>query len=363
MKFTILGQGTALPPFSISQADAALYAATYSGHDDDQRRLIPALYRMSGVKRRHSILLTGLEGEAARDPSFPSPTSPDDRGPPTSTRMRLYEQHAPVLAAQAARNALGASRVEAEDITHLITVSCSGFAAPGVDIQLIRDLALRRTVERIHVGFMGCHGALNGLRAARSIAESDAEARILVAAVELCSLHYHYGWDPEKVVANALFADGAAALIGGAAPDGVPGAWRIGATGSCLIPDSEDAMSWSVRDHGFAMTLSPRVPDLIATHLGAWMDTWLGTVGLGTQSVRSWAVHPGGPRILTATAKALALEPDALDVSKEVLRDYGNMSSPTILFILEQLRHRGAPLPCVALGFGPGLMAETVLFV
>lgn len=363
MRFTILGQGTALPPHSITQTDAAAYAVAYSCHDDEQRRIIPALYRMSGVKRRHSILLTGLPGEAARDASFPPPASPEDKGPPTSLRMGLYEQHAPALAAQAALEALTRSGVTAEAITHLITVSCSGFAAPGVDIELIRDLGLRHTVERIHVGFMGCHGALNGLRAARSIAESDAEARILVCAVELCSLHYHYGWDPEQVIANALFADGAAALVGGSVPAPASGAWRIGATGSCLIPDSEDAMSWSVRDHGFAMSLSARVPDLIAAHLRNWIETWLGKAGLDPSGVRSWAVHPGGPRILTAVTKALALEPDALDVSKEILRDYGNMSSPTILFIIDRLRERAAPLPCVALAFGPGLMAEAVLFV
>lgn len=363
MTFTILGQGTALPPHSIGQSDAVSYAVAYSCHNDEQRRIVPALYRMSGVKRRHSILLTGLSGEAARDASFPAPQSADDKGPPTSLRMGLYEQHAPVLAAQAAREALTRSGVPAEAITHLITVSCSGFAAPGVDIQLIRELELRRTVERIHVGFMGCHGALNGLRAARSIAESDAEARILVCAVELCSLHYHYGWDPEQVIANALFADGAAAMVGASVSGAASGAWRIGATGSCLIPDSEDAMSWSVRDHGFVMSLSTRVPDLIATHLRDWMEAWLGKVGLDVGGVRSWAVHPGGPRILTAAAKALGLEPEALDVSKEILRDYGNMSSPTILFIIDRLRERAAPLPCVALAFGPGLMAEAVLFV
>jgi predicted naringenin-chalcone synthase len=162
------------------------------------------------------------------------------------------------------------------------------------------------------------------------------------------------------VVANALFADGAAAVVGSARPDSV--GWSVLATGACLIPDSEDAMTWRIRDHGFVMTLSPKVPGLIEEHLPAWLESWLATEGLGINDIGTWAVHPGGPRILSSVARALGLDDDALAVSREVLRQYGNMSSPTILFVLDRLRQADAPLPCVALGFGPGLMAEAVLF-
>src|SRR5262249_52586099 len=152
---------------------------------------------------------------------------------------------------------------------------------------------------RTHVGFMGCHALLNGLRVARAFVEADPSACVLLCAVELCSLHYQYGWDAERMVANALFADGAAAMVvvpGGAGPDH-PG-YSVYADGSTLLPNCEDAMSWRIGDHGFLMTLSPRVPELIAEHVRPWLTAWLARHDLATQSVGSWAVHPGGPRIV-----------------------------------------------------------------
>jgi len=232
-----------------------------------------------------------------------------------------------------------------------------------VDVALIKGLDLPATVERSHIGFMGCHGAVNGLRVARGFAGADGRARVLVCAVELCSLHYHYGWDPKKMVANALFADGAAAVVGAGDMAAPPDAWRLAATGSCVFPDSEYAMTWHIGDHGFEMTLSTRVPGLIGRHLRPWLAQWLGQNGLGLGDVHSWAVHPGGPRILSAVEESLGLDRAALDLSREVLAACGNMSSPTLLFILERLRRRQARRPCVALAFGPGLVAEAALFV
>src|SRR5262249_24576482 len=154
--------------------------------------------------------------------------------------------------------ALAHSGLAARQLTHLVTVSCTGFFAAGVDRVLIHDLGLAPTVQRTHVGYMGCHGAINGLRVARAFA-GEPDARVLLCAVELCSLHYHYGWNPQKMVANALFADGAAAVVGAPAGAAPAGAWQVTAAGSCLLPDSADAMRWTVGDHGFGMTLSKRV--------------------------------------------------------------------------------------------------------
>jgi predicted naringenin-chalcone synthase len=226
-----------------------------------------------------------------------------------------------------------------------------------VDAELIRHLGLSCNVERTHIGFMGCHGAINGLRVARALAEQDSQACILLVAVELCSLHYHYGWDPKRVVANSLFADGAAAVVANQS-DGHEGTWRVRATGSCLFPDSSRAMTWNIGDHGFAMTLSSRVPGLIEAHLRPWLECWLGRHKLALGDIASWAVHPGGPRVLLSVARALGLAPESLAVSRQVLSQCGNMSSPTLLFILDQLRKINAPLPCVLLGFGPGLVVE-----
>jgi predicted naringenin-chalcone synthase len=184
---------------------------------------------------------------------------------------------------------------------------------------------------------------------------------VLLCAVELCSLHCLYHWDTEMVIGYALFADGAAALVGGPAASARSSAWQVTASGSCVFPDSADLMTWTIGDHGFIMKLSRRVPGLIATHLRPWLTGWLDRHGLSLPEIGSWAVHPGGPKILGAVEEALTLPPSALDHSRAVLAEKGNMSSPTVLFILDRLRQQGAARPCVALGFGPGLTVEAAL--
>jgi predicted naringenin-chalcone synthase len=276
--------------------------------------------------------------------------------------MAVYEREAPPLGMAAAAEALRAADIAAADVTHLVTVSCTGFVAPGLDAAIIDGLGLPSTTERTHVGFMGCHGALNAIRVASSFARADPANVPLVCSVELCTLHFAYGWDPDMLVANALFSDGAAAVVGRSAPAGnVDGAWNVAATGTLLMPDSADAMTWRVGDHGFRMTLSARVPELIEAELRGWLTGWLAAQDLSIADVGSWAVHPGGPRILSAVESALGLSSRQTAVSREVLSECGNMSSATVLFILDRLRRGGAPLPCVALAFGPGLVVEALL--
>jgi predicted naringenin-chalcone synthase len=275
--------------------------------------------------------------------------------------MQHYSQLAPPLVIEAGGRALRQSGLAARDITHLITVSCTGFMAPGLDLRLLRELGMAATLERTHIGYMGCHGALNALRVARAFTGADRNSRVMVCAVELCSLHYHYGWNPQRMIANALFADGAAAVVGASNDAARPDAWQVAATGSCMIPDSTNLMTWTIGDHGFEMTLSKKVPELIARNLRPWLEGWLADHKISLAEVGSWAIHPGGPRILTAVEEGLGLPPDATAVSRAVLAEHGNMSSPTLLFILDRLRAGNADRPCVALGFGPGIMAESVL--
>lgn len=361
MTFRISGLGTAVPPRVAPQDEAAELSPRFCGADERQARMLRLLYRKSGVVTRHSVAVRGGEGPLSeRIPYYPVATGPGDLGPTTHQRMLWYEQEAPPLALEAARGALAEAGTAPDEITHLVTVSCTGFFSPGIDALLMEELGMSRAVHRTHVGFMGCHGALNGLRAGAAYG-AEPDARVLLCAVELCSLHFAYGWDPEMLVANTLFADGAAALVGqkGDAGDG----WTVQAHGAFLMPDSEEAMTWRIGDHGFRMTLSAQVPDLIRTHLEEWLTPWLATHGLTPDQVGSWAVHPGGPRILDAVETAMELPGDALTVSRETLRDFGNMSSPTVLFILERLRREGAARPCVALAFGPGLVVEAALVV
>ncbi len=329
--------------------------------------MLSILYRRSGVRTRHSVVLESSDPAATvRQTFYPPARDEADGGPTTSERMLRYEVHAGPLAVSAARRALEASGRQTSDVTHLITVSCTGFAAPGIDVALIGELGLAPGVSRTHIGFMGCHGALNGLRVANALSAADPAASILLCAVELCSLHQQYGWNPDRIVANALFADGAAALVAGADPGGSRDHHRwfplkLLASGSTIVGDSEEVMRWRIGDHGFQMTLSAQVPDLILQHLRPWLRQWLAARDLTLEQIGSWAIHPGGPRILTACAETLGLCADQIATSKSVLADFGNMSSPTVLFILRRLRETQARLPCLMLGFGPGLAIEAAL--
>ena len=331
----------------------------------EQARSVEALYRAAGVESRSSVVLNGADGAAVDRQEFYPPRSPAvPRGPTTGERMQFFENAANPLAVSAAEQALRQSGVDARSVTHLVTVTCSGFSAPGFDHALIEQLPLRATVARTQVGFMGCHAALNGLRVARAFVAADPKAVVLVCCVELCTLHYQYGWDPEQIVANSLFADGAAACVVQAADavrSDAAAPFRILASGSVMLPDSRDAMTWRMGDHGFRMTLSPSVPALLATHLLPWLTEWLRDNNQTPEGIRTWAVHPGGPRILRAFAEAMNVSPERLDVSRDMLRKHGNMSSPTLLFILNRLSELRAATPCVAIGFGPGLAAEAAL--
>jgi predicted naringenin-chalcone synthase len=326
------------------------------------------MYNQTGIQKRHNSLPRALiddvlQGTRDSDSIFLPTGSPDDLGPTTGQRMAVYAADAGPLALTAAHTALTHARLTAGRVTHLVTVSCTGFIAPGIDLILINGLGLPQTVERTHVGFMGCHGALNGLRVANAYASSDPNAVVLLCAVELCTLHYHYGWDPQRIVANAIFADGAAAVAGVSGERAKGQDWQVHASGSCVVPDTAEAMGWTIGDHGFEMTLSKQVPKIIATSIRPWLTSWLQKHGLRLEEVRSWAIHPGGPRILEAVEEALGLPREATADARGVFAEYGNMSSPTILFIINQLRQRNSGRPCVALGFGPGLAAEATLIL
>jgi predicted naringenin-chalcone synthase len=364
MSFTIAGIGTSVPEHRIGQSDAARLALTLYNDDQDRKRLLPVLYRRAGVRYRHSVLLESSDGNETAWQTFYRPAQhATDRGPTTRQRMERYDVEAGPLAARAAQGALDDAGVPPDEITHLVTASCTGFAAPGVDMSLIQTLGLGPDVARTHVGFMGCHGALNAIRVAGGFTSASPRARVLVCAVELCSLHQQYEWTPDNVVANALFGDGAGAVVG--CGESVPVKGRslltVLASGSVRLDDCSDFMTWKIGDHGFTMTLSAQVPDVLRERLSGWLSGWLRCKGWTLDQIQTWAIHPGGPRILSACADVLGLGDDDMAPSRSVLEDFGNMSSPTVLFIVERLRKSGAPLPWLLLGFGPGLAIEAVL--
>jgi predicted naringenin-chalcone synthase len=407
MGLSILGLATALPEGVVHQQQAAAEAMPYCTSTAAQRRRLSRLYESTTVDTRRTVLggqthdpngQAGSRPPAPRDGSaapaptgllsdtfYPPPNDDADRGPTVSQRMAVYRTHALPLVQQAAQEALEQARLTPSEVGQLIVVSCTGFSSPGLDVQLIDALGLPDETGRTIVGFMGCHGALNGLRVAQGLAQAPGGV-VLMCCVELCSLHFQYGWDPDQVLANALFADGAAALVaqngeasearatispvdqaavqgkvnGDRHGDGLAH-WQVIDSRCKLLPDSREDMQWHIAEHGFEMVLSKRVPSLIEQHLQPWLAQWLSEHGLNVEQIAHWAIHPGGPRVIGSVEQALQLREGAGDTSRAVLQAYGNMSSPTVLFILDRLRQAKASGWCLALGFGPGLIVEAAL--
>lgn len=393
MTSSILGLGVAWPPHQMTQDEAVQMFTDIVCEHEKQSRFARVLFRKSEVNMRHTVVphrvaynwCQETNGHSANhtargDLAIPSEVTPSvvpgkSLGPSTRERMELYSRFASNLAIESSQRALQQSGLEPDQITHLITVTCTGFDAPGVDIELITKLGLPNTTERIQIGFMGCHGAINGLRAARAISDSDPDARVLLCAVELCSLHYRFTWDTEGIIGNALFADGSAAIVlGNSVADPSPTDqphWKVVDTGSVVIANSKQTMSWSIGDHGFDMRLTNDVGDAIESQLSEWLTAWLAKRNIGLDDIDFWGVHPGGPRIVSAVKNSLGLDDQVLSTSRSVLERYGNMSSPTVLFILNEFRKSAVasvaangshgPRHCLLLGFGPGLVAETAL--
>ncbi len=360
MGLHISGLGTATPPFAIMQDDAANMARLTYGIGDQHAPAIATLYRKSGVSSRRCVILeSSTNGSPARQSFFGPAANAQQLGPSTGERMQAYQEKAAELASAAAQIALSESGIEAREITHLVTASCTGFHSPGVDLSLCERLDLTGGVARTHIGFMGCHAALNAIRVADAFASANSDNRILICAVELCSLHFQYSDRSEHLVSNSLFADGAAALVGHGQSKNACGSVVSSAT--LRLPATSELMSWKVGDHGFQMTLSPRVPGVIRRQLRPWISQWLNQQGMSIEDVGSWAIHPGGPRILDACQESLGLCVQHLEPSRSVLENYGNMSSPTVLFVLDQIREMRNVQRCVMLAFGPGLAIEAVL--
>jgi predicted naringenin-chalcone synthase len=276
--------------------------------------------------------------------------------PGTAARMQRYEQEAPVLAARAVDGLdLGDA---ASEVTHLVVASCTGMSAPGVDFEVIRRCNLNLSVERNHLGFMGCNAAINALKLARHIVRSEADAKVLVVCVELCTLHLQESEDLERLLTFLLFADGCAAALVSADPTG----FALDGFHAEVMPEAAGHITWSIGDAGFDMLLSGEVPPTIGAVLRSGSERVLS--GASPADIALWAVHPGGRTVLDAVESAFELQPEALAYSRGVLRDYGNMSSPTVLFVLEAMMRQkpAAGARGCAMAFGPGLTAETMLF-
>lgn len=322
-------------------------------HDPRRRALVERMIARSGIERRYSV----LEPRAADiDPSQLDAAGMFRLGnfPTTGERMVVYDREACDLAESAARQLDGDAL---ERTTHLIVTSCTGFAAPGVDLQLLSRLGLPLTTERTVIGFMGCYAAINALRLAAAIVGADRNARVLCVSVELCTLHLQETQDLETLLSFMIFGDGAAAALVSAEPSGL----SLDGFRTALMPAADDLITWHIGDNGFDMRLSGEVPKALSDALPGAVDQI--THGK-SNALDLWAIHPGGRSVLDAAERALALPQRALEASRRVLADYGNMSSPSVLFVLAQMLRGELPSGerGVALAFGPGLTAEGMLF-
>jgi predicted naringenin-chalcone synthase len=354
--------GIANPGNKVTQQDAYHFMVDAFNLSSDHALRLKSIYENSGIEHRYSVV--DDFGANRADYTFFEPTPDLEPFVTTEKRMQVYQQKAIGVALTAVHNCLaGHAPSVINQITHLVTVSCTGMYAPGLDIDLVEQLGLPRTTERICINFMGCYGAINGLKTADYICRANPQAKVLVVSVELCTLHFQKHNTLDNWVANSLFSDGSAvALIENAEQ-------RMSNDKPCLelnsfysefMPESRNEMGWFVGNTGFEMKLTAKVPKQIKKHIKAVTENLLQKAGLTFSQVGTYAIHPGGKKILEAVEEALELPEETNTYAYEVLRQYGNMSSATILFVLQKIMQAGRlSVPnLVSFAFGPGLTVE-----
>lgn len=366
-KVKIQSIGTAVPPNKIAQNEQYNKLAAISGDNRLSKLLLRKVYNSSGIDFRYTVLKdfsSDFEGESEI-------FYHDEARTPMSVagRMGLFDEFAVELCEKAVLEAMeNLEDFDKSAITHLIVFSCTGMSAPGIDIQLIEKLGLKRNVERTCINFMGCYAAINALKSAWYISNSDPEAIVLVAGVELCTLHYQKSEIPDQIVANAIFADGAAAAI-------VSQKTMVNSRQKSLSPLSfysefepagSKEMVWKIGDFGFDLRLSAYVPDLIRENIQSLTQKLFEKAKTQQGEIDLFAIHPGGVKILEAVEAALSINKNDNEISYYILKNFGNMSSVTILFVLKMLLEKEstrANQMLLACAFGPGLTMEAVIGV
>jgi predicted naringenin-chalcone synthase len=354
MNSSIVSIGLANPGMPIKQASIASFMKFAHQLDDVESRKLRYLYRKSGIETRHSVLLD-FEKEHPSEFTFFPANNELSPFPRTKSRMEVFTKTAPQLAFEASKNCLQKVDINSEEITHLILVSCTGMVAPGVELELMSMLGLLDTVERYCIHFMGCYAAFTGIKLADKILKAEPGSKVLLVSVELCTLHFQKEYVEDNILANSLFADGAAAALLTSSDSGL----KIKSYLSQVIREGEKDMAWGIGDFGFEMKLSKYIPSLLDEGITQLISLFEKKFNLS--QIKHFAIHPGGRQILTKVQEAFGLNPEVNMHALEILRRFGNMSSATILFVLEKMLHD--PLvsgDILSLGFGPGLTLETL---
>lgn len=351
MDIWLHGIRTAVPGTVYKQTAAAESSSLWTS-DPHDRRLTRIAHRVSGIDQRHSVVESFDEGFFKRD------SSGRLMEPSTGQRNEIFRTTSIPLACEAVDGLFEDLPVTRESVTHVITVSCTGFFNPGLDFHIVQQCGLNDSVQRYHLGFMGCYAAISALHMAQQFCEADADAVVLVVSVELCSLHLKPNAGRDAILANALFSDGAGACLISARAPSHP-CLRLGSRTTRLVPEGESEMAWNIGDLGFDMVLSSYVPKLLGSKIRDLVTAAFEGEAFTMEEIDVWAVHPGGKAILDEVQKALSLEDAQLKSSREVLRNYGNMSSATILFVLRDIMEQTPDDRALcAMAFGPGLTVE-----
>lgn len=352
----IIGIGTAVPKFKVDQSDAAQRLVEALQENPGSARWAKRIFKQCGVEARYTCEPNLLE--PAADCRY-LPGASLDNVPLTAERMEIYKKESVPLGLDAARQALSDGEVDASEVTHLITVSCTGQFLPGLDAVLVRQLGLAAAVNRIPLTFIGCAAGLKAVSLARQIVSGQPRAKVLIVCVELCTLHIQPSSEREALFAASFFGDGASACIVGSAVPKDGGIFQLNQEHSVLLPDSAEEMVWEAGNYGFDLYLSPGIPRLIGSLIPAEVERFLN----GEKKPDLWAIHPGGRGIVDTLQDMFGLTDEQTRSSRSVLRHYGNVSSATILFVLHEMRRElmengSGPVDGIALAFGPGLTAE-----
>ena len=352
---------TANPEYRFSQQEILKFMIEAHQLEGSSASRLSRLYEASGIRHRYSVIQDfgvprGTFSFFGNEPNL-SPF------PDTRKRSSVYEQEAIKIASAAANEALRLSQTEAPQITHLITVSCTGMYAPGLDIELIAALNMDEATERTCINFMGCYGAFNALKMADYVCRAKPDAKVLIIDVELCTIHFQRESTLENWVANSLFADGAAAVLVQSEKSALPDTgFHLRTFFNTLAPEGKDEMAWRIGNTGFEMHLSSQIARNIGQKINSVTTKLMEKAGIPRSAIHSTAIHPGGRRILEVCEEALELPEAALDNSYEILRQFGNMSSATILFVLKRLMGQATSgQKTMSFAFGPGLTFESMI--
>ncbi len=353
----IISIGTAVPAHEHAQEDIMHFMETIYAMDAVEKRKLKFLYHHSGIQKRYSVIpdYTKQAGEW----KFYSPTENLEPFPNLEKRMDWFNRYAPQLSVNAIQNCLQ-DHLPANEITHLITVSCTGMSAPGLDLQVMELLQLPNNIFRTSVNFMGCYAAVHALKIADAICKANDTAKVMIVCTELCTLHFQKENSADNIASSMLFADGAAAVLVTGNLFNKEGLHLDNFYSEIKWKGKKD-MAWQLSSSGFLMTLSGYIPELIEEDFATLTSNALKQAGLKKEDIQHWCVHPGGRRILDAIQKSNSLAEGSLSDSHEVLQEYGNMSSPTILFVLKKMLDKKKSGKIFGAAFGPGLTMETFI--